>query len=154
MSEKSFSELDTVTDIEEFKEEGSTSNTTEFFTKTVIKEQETMPVTFTKLLQNKEAICGETVEFICEMTQMGIEVTWYRNNQPLMLSDGRYQIVNEGSCYKLVIANVTEEDFGEYTIKFGDFQSSAVLINKGQTWMKLIKHLYLSILKFAHLLFL
>ena len=88
-------------------------------------------VIFTKLLENKEALFGETVEFTCEMSQTQIEVIWLRNNQPLSLSESKCQTVNQDYSYKLIIANVTEEDFGAYSVRFGQLQSTATLIVKG-----------------------
>ena len=71
------------------------------------------------------------MEFTCEMSQTGLEVIWLRNNQPLSISERKFQIVNQDYSYKLIIAHVTEEDFGEYSVRFGKLQSTAILIIKG-----------------------
>ena len=86
---------------------------------------------FTKMLQNKEATVNETVEFSCEITQSGTDVVWLRNGQPLSLTEGRYEMVNQDCSYHLIIPNVTRDDIGEYTIKAGEIQSSAVLTVNG-----------------------
>ena len=150
---KTLTELDDVTKIEEFKEEESTTKISESdkeaVTETVteleevtkieesredestIQNQNTSFVMFTKLLEHKEAVFGETVEFTCEISQTGVEVTWLRNNQPLSLSESRYQMVSQDYSYKLIIANVMEEDLGEYSVRFGELDSSAILFAKG-----------------------
>ena len=149
------SHTDEVTKIEEFTKEESTTKIIQSITESVSKDQKietvtdldevtkikeeesiildrkTAPLVFTKLLENKEAVFGETVEFTCEMSQTGVEVTWFRNNQPLCLSESRYLIVNKDYSYKLVIANVMEEDFGEYSVRFGKLHSTAALNIKG-----------------------
>ena len=117
---ETFTESDEVTKVEEFREDEST-----------VKDRKTTAVMFTKLLENKEVLFGETVEFTCEMSQTGLEVIWLRNNQPLSLSESKCQIVNQDYSYKLIIANVTEEDLGEYSVRFGQLQSTATLIVKG-----------------------
>ncbi len=90
------------------------------------------PLSFTTLLQNTEAVVGETVELYCEMTQIGVDVTWLRDNQPLSMVEGRYQIINQDHRYELIIASVTTDDEGEYTVQAGDLQSSAALTVHGQ----------------------
>ena len=83
------------------------------------------------MLENREATANETVEFNCEITQSGIDVVWLRNGQPLSLTEGRYQITSQDCSYQLVIPNVTTYDVGEYTIKAGEIQSTAVLTVNG-----------------------
>ena len=78
-------------------------------------------------METKEATVDETVEFTCEMTQPGIEVVWLKNHQPLSLTEGRYQIVNQDCSYQLIIPNVTVDDSGDYTVKVGELQSTAGL---------------------------
>ena len=86
---------------------------------------------FTKIPENREAIVNETVEFSCEMTQSGVDVIWLRNGQPLSPTEGRYKIINQDCSYHLIIPNVTTDDIGEYTIKAGEIQSTAVLTVNG-----------------------
>ena len=74
---------------------------------------------------------GETVAFTCEINQSGVEVTWLKDNQPLSLADGKYQIISEDSCYQLIIPSVTVQDMGQYTIIARDLFSTAVLTVHG-----------------------
>ena len=83
------------------------------------------------MLENREATTNQTVEFSCQMTQSGTDVVWLRNGQPLSLTEGRYQIRSQDCSYNLVIPNVTTDDVGEYTIKTGEIQSTAVLTVNG-----------------------
>ncbi len=89
-------------------------------------------VCFTRLLKNKDAFVGETVDFQCEMTQTGLEVTWLKNSEPLSIADSRYQIINRDTTYQLVIPSVTADDSGQYTVKVGDLQSTGILTVYGQ----------------------
>ncbi len=91
-----------------------------------------VPLSFISPLENREAAVEETVEFLCEMTHPGLHPTWLKDNQPLSLADSRYQIVNRDSTYQLIIPSVVESDRGEYTVQFGDLQSTAVLSVQGQ----------------------
>ena len=95
------------------------------------EHRETLPLMFTRMLENREATSNETVEFSCEITQSGIDVVWLRNGQPLFVTEGRYQITSQDFSYHLVIPNVTTDDVGEYTIKADEIQSTAVLTVNG-----------------------
>ena len=105
--------------------------TAESVIKEAVKEKKDLPLSFTTFLENKEAIIDETVEFTCEMSQPGVEVVWSKNHQPLSVTDGRYQIINQDCSYELIIPNVTAQDGGEYTINAGEQQSTAVLTVNG-----------------------
>ena len=108
-----------------------TIQTTESVIKEAVKEKKDLPLNFTTLLENKEAIIDETVEFTCEMSQPGVEVVWLKNHQPLAVTEHRYEIINQDCSYQLIIPNVTTEDSGEYTIAAGELQSTAVLTVNG-----------------------
>ena len=90
-----------------------------------------VPLKFTALLENQEAAADESVTFSCQLTKPGEQVTWFKDNEPLLLTEERYQMVNMDCSYQLVIPKVTVEDCGEYMIKVGDLQSTAVLTVNG-----------------------
>ena len=92
---------------------------------------ETRPLLFTKLLEDRHTVGGETVEFSCQMTQSGIEVTWSKDNHPLALAEGRYKMINKECSYQLIVPSVTVKDMGEYTIAAKDLQSTAILTVHG-----------------------
>ena len=112
---------------------------TESVIKEAVKEKKDLRLSFTTLLENKEAIIDETVELTCEMTQSGVEVVWLKNHQPLSVTDDRYEIINQDCSYQLIIPNVTTEDAAEYTINAGELQSTAVLTVNGWYKRQLIK---------------
>ena len=66
-----------------------------------------------------------------ELSKPGLEVQWMKNNIPLSLGDSKYETVNQDCTYQLIIPNVTPEDDGEYTIKAGEIQSTAVVAISG-----------------------
>ncbi len=94
------------------------------------QEVSALPLTFTTLLQNTEASVLEDVELHCEMSQIGVEVSWLKDNNPLSLAEGRYELINKDFTYSLLIPSVTPDDSGQYTIQAGDLQSTAVLTVK------------------------
>ena len=117
--------------MEETKREERVTEVTESQSDEVTRDdRESLPLMFTKILQNKEVTVNKTVEFSCEITQSGTDV-WLRNGQPLSLTEGRYKMVNQDCLYHLIIPNATRDDIGEYTIKAGEIQSSAVLTVNG-----------------------
>ena len=127
-----FVDLVEITEIEETKREEGVTQLTESQSDDSIREhRETLPLMFTRILENREATTNQTVEFNCEITQSGIDIVWLRNGQPLSLTEGRYQITSKNCSYYLVIPNVTTDDVGEYTIKAGEIQSTAVLTVNG-----------------------
>ena len=95
------------------------------------KDGDDEPLKFTSLLENKEAFVDEAVEFSCETTRAGIAVIWLKNNRPLLITEGRYQIVNRDCSYQLIIPSVTLDDSGEYSIQIDDLKSTAILTVTG-----------------------
>ena len=67
-----------------------------------------IPLNFTSHLHKKEAIAGETVTLITDMSKPGMEV-------------------NQDCTYKLIIPDVAIDDTGEYTVEVGELQSTAQL---------------------------
>ena len=95
------------------------------------KGEDDEPLKFTSLLENKDAFVDETVEFSCETTRAGIEVVWLKNNRPLTITEGKYQIVNRDCSYQLIIPSVTLDDSGEYSVQIDDLKSTAILTVTG-----------------------
>ncbi len=91
-----------------------------------------VPLNFTKPLDNVEALPGESVTLSMELSHSGLDVTWLKDQVPLSLADGRYQTVSQDCTYQLSIANVTVDDVGEYTVRVGELQSTAVLRVDGE----------------------
>ena len=78
-------------------------------------------------MHEREATVGETVTLSTDIFKPGMEVTWLKNNQPLSLTGGRFQTVNQDCTYKLIIPDVTIDDNGEYIVEVGQLQSTAQL---------------------------
>ena len=80
---------------------------------------------------NIEALPGETVTLITELPESGMDVTWLKDNVPLSLSDGKYEIINQDTSYQLLIPNVSVEDSGEYKMQGGRHESTVSVTVKG-----------------------
>ncbi len=89
------------------------------------------PLSFARELENQEALVSDSVEFSCELSRAGLEVIWLKDNQPLSMAEGRFQMINQDNVYQMGIPSVTPDDTGEYTVKVGDLQSTAVLTVNG-----------------------
>ena len=72
-------------------------------------------------------MAGETITLTTHMSKPGMEVTWLKNNQPLSLAGGKFQTVNQGCTYELIIPHVTKDDSGEYTVEVGELQTTTQL---------------------------
>ena len=86
---------------------------------------------FTDVQENLEALAGETVSLMAELPESGLEVTWFKDNTPLSISDGRYQTTNKDCSYELIIPDVSVEDGGEYKAQGGGYESSLSLTVTG-----------------------
>ena len=82
---------------------------------------------FTNEQENVDAIPGETVKLITELPESELEVTWLKDNVPLSMTDGKYETINKDCSYQLLVADVTTEDSGCYTVQGGGFESRVSL---------------------------
>ncbi len=109
------------------------SDSLQTFTKTFpfdsCKEQRTE-------IQYAEATTGETVALSSDLPELGLEVTWLKDNVPLSIGEGRYETVNQDCSYHLVIPNATSEDEGIYTVQGGGYEASVRLIVDGGCTME------------------
>ena len=62
-----------------------------------------------------------------ELPESGLEVTWLKDNVPLSMIDGKYEAINKDCSYQLLVADVTNEDSGSYTVQGGGFESRVSL---------------------------
>ena len=83
-------------------------------------------------LENKEVKLDESVTLSCELSKSGQDVTWLKNNVPLCLSDGRYDVVRKDCSHELHIVNVSLEDEAEYQARAGDLECCAKVTVTGQ----------------------
>ena len=82
---------------------------------------------FTNEQENVEALPGETVMLITELPEPELEVTWLKDNVPLSMIDGKYETINKDCSYQLLVADVTAEDGGSYTVQGGGYESTVSL---------------------------
>ena len=68
---------------------------------------------------------------ISELPESELEVTWFKDNFPLSMTDGKYETINKDCSYELVIPDVTVEDAGEYVVQGGGYESSISLTVTG-----------------------
>ena len=92
----------------------------------------TFPEQHTEIQQNIEALPGESVTLATELPEPGLEVTWLRDNVPLSMTDSKYETVNADCSYQLVIADVSEEDSGQYKVKGASCEAAVSLIVNGE----------------------
>ena len=62
-----------------------------------------------------------------ELPESGLEVRWLKDNVPLSMIDGKYEAINKDCSYQLLVADVTTEDSGSYTVQGGGFESRVSL---------------------------
>ena len=77
--------------------------------------------------ENPQAVPGETVTLITELPEEGLEVTWLKDNVPLLFIDEKYKAINKDASYELVIPDVTVEDGGEYKVQGGGYEATVPL---------------------------
>ena len=87
---------------------------------------------FTEEQAKVEALPGETVTLVTELSEPGLEVTWLKDNVPLSVTEGKYQTVNNDCSYEITIPDVKLEDGGEYRVEGGGYESTVSLTLKGR----------------------
>ena len=88
------------------------------------------PVEVVKMLEDQEVIEKQTATFLCTLSKPRLKVNWYKNDQKLS-ENKRFQFVQEGKVYKLVINDAQIDDAAEYKVKFEDeVESKAQLVVK------------------------
>ena len=68
---------------------------------------------------------------MAELPEEGLEVTWLKDNNPLSISDGRYETVTTDMSYQLIIPDVTVDDGGEYKLQGGGYETTVSLVVTG-----------------------
>ncbi|XP_049336739.1 obscurin isoform X9 [Astyanax mexicanus] len=69
---------------------------------------------FSRELQEVSAANGEDATFCCELSQPGLEVSWFKDGKSIRKSQ-KYEIVTEQKVVKLIVRNVSAKDSGEYS---------------------------------------
>ncbi|KAL7874925.1 hypothetical protein SRHO_G00058950 [Serrasalmus rhombeus] len=80
-----------------------------------------------KELQGLRATPGEDATFLCELSQPGLEVSWFKDGKSIRKSQ-KCEISQEHKIVKLTVHNVTAKDSGEYSCEItGGLTSKARL---------------------------
>ncbi|KAL6489202.1 hypothetical protein MHYP_G00029430 [Metynnis hypsauchen] len=80
-----------------------------------------------KELQGLRATPGEDATFLCELSQTGLEVSWFKDGKSIRKNQ-KYEISQEHKVVKLTVHNVTAKDSGEYSCEIsGGLTSKARL---------------------------
>ena len=89
------------------------------------------PLEFTIPLS--EQICkeGETVTFLCEVTEANVPAKWFKNGIELQPSEA-VSMEMEGKVHRLVLKEAQLDDTAEYTVVIKDKSSSAKLTVQGE----------------------
>lgn len=64
--------------------------------------------------------------FECEVSLPGVKPQWYKDEEPITVSDG-YDIRSDGTHHYLYLDKVGPDDIGDYTIQFDDVECTASL---------------------------
>uniref|UniRef100_W5KAC1 Obscurin, cytoskeletal calmodulin and titin-interacting RhoGEF n=1 Tax=Astyanax mexicanus TaxID=7994 RepID=W5KAC1_ASTMX len=91
---------------------------------------------FYRELQEVSAANGEDATFCCELSQPGLEVSWFKDGKSIRKSQ-KYEIVTEQKVVKLIVRNVSAKDSGEYSCEATrGLTSKAKLEFKGASFPK------------------
>lgn len=85
----------------------------------------------TRIQNNVEALPGETVTLITEHPGAELDVTWFKDNIPLFLTDGKCQTVNQDSSNQSLLPEITAADEGDYLVQAGGYESKITLTVPG-----------------------
>lgn len=77
-----------------------------------------------------QAIEGETVLFLCELSKAGVPVIWKKGTTRLR-PGGKYEIRQKDCKLKLKIHDLTHQDSGSYKCCAGSLETVASLEVKG-----------------------
>ena len=89
------------------------------------------PLEFTIPLSEQTCKEGETVTFMCEVTEENLPAQWFKAGVELKPSDV-VSMVTEGKVHRLVLKDTQLDDAAEYTVVIKDLSGSAKLVVQGQ----------------------
>lgn len=71
-----------------------------------------------------------TAVFECEVSLPGVKPQWYKDEEPITISDG-YDIRTDGTHHYLYLEKVGLDDIGDYSVQFDDVECTATLQIEG-----------------------
>ena len=88
------------------------------------------PIDMTLDRSSVEVMEKEDATFVCELSKPDLDVIWMVNGKKIKPSD-KYEMITEGTTYKLIIKDCQLSDAAEISIIAKDCKSTAQLIVKG-----------------------
>ena len=91
----------------------------------------------------KSTIIGSNVNLTFDITDSFItdylrELNWYHNDQQIVNIFNKYSITNDNKT--LIITNITKEDVGNYSVKFGGLRLYQYNRDCEQKVLQLLRH--------------
>ena len=89
------------------------------------------PLEFLKPLQDQDVMETQTATLETEVNLPDRKAKWLKNGKPIK-TNGRYEMISEGTVHKLLIKDCVLDDEAEYTVQIGDNSSSATVFVEGE----------------------
>ena len=96
-------------------------------------------VKFISPLKDTNTPEGPTITFECEVSKLGVSVTWFRNGKKILKSDKRASLSSDGTKHFLTIKECILSDTAEYSAKIPEDETVGKLTVTGQS-MAWIQH--------------
>ncbi|XP_072536379.1 obscurin isoform X3 [Salminus brasiliensis] len=93
-----------------------------------------------KELQDVSSATGEDAIFSCELSQPGLEVSWFKDGKSIRRSQ-KYEIIVEHEIVKLIVHNVSAKDSGEYSCEVAGGLTSKAKLEIKEPVIKIINEL-------------
>jgi len=85
------------------------------------------PIKFRRELKDMTVRCNEKVTFECELSVVGLIMTWLKDGQKLTIDHDRLYTDSDGSTHQLIINTVNSGDAGVYTAVCKQLSTTASL---------------------------
>jgi hypothetical protein len=94
---------------------------------------------FTKKLADTEAITSQTAVLECAVSKDGPPLVWKKNGQEIKPDGKKFEIIKDGTNYKLLIKELTLEDDGEYSCYYGEDETTCRLHIEGTPFVLIVR---------------
>lgn len=69
--------------------------------------------------------------FICTVSKVNLRVSWYRGDKKLYPSN-KYEIVDDGCTHKLIVHELSVEDYDDYVVVIGSRRMTGCMLREGE----------------------
>ena len=69
--------------------------------------------------------------FICTVSKVNLRVSWYRGDKKLYPSR-KYEIVDDGCTHKLIVHELSVEDYDDYVVVIGSRRMTGCMLREGE----------------------